>query len=67
MFFVAGLRSALNGIKKEGEGSGAQSRSRTSDTMLFRHLLYQLSYLGMRYIITLWVYNPKRLLMSTSF
>ena len=28
-------------------GSGAQGRNRTSDTRIFKPLLYQLSYLGM--------------------
>ena len=27
-------------------GSGAQGRDRTTDTMIFSHVLYQLSYLG---------------------
>ena len=29
-----------------GKGSGAQGRNRTTDTMIFSHVLYQLSYLG---------------------
>ncbi len=28
-------------------GSGAQGRNRTADTVIFSHVLYQLSYLGM--------------------
>ena len=28
------------------ENSGAQGRNRTTDTMIFSHVLYQLSYLG---------------------
>ena len=28
-------------------GDGAQGRNRTSDTVIFSHVLYQLSYLGM--------------------
>ncbi len=28
------------------EKSGAQGRNRTTDTMIFSHVLYQLSYLG---------------------
>ena len=27
-------------------GSGAQGRNRTTDTVIFSHVLYQLSYLG---------------------
>jgi hypothetical protein len=27
---------------------GAQGRNRTTDTMIFSHVLYQLSYLGIR-------------------
>ena len=29
-------------------GNGAQGRDRTADTVIFSHVLYQLSYLGMR-------------------
>ena len=29
-------------------GGGAQGRNRTTDTVIFSHVLYQLSYLGMR-------------------
>ena len=29
-------------------GDGAQGRNRTTDTVIFSHVLYQLSYLGMR-------------------
>jgi hypothetical protein len=29
-----------------GGGPGAQGRNRTTDTMIFSHVLYQLSYLG---------------------
>ena len=33
----------------EGDrGNGAQGRNRTSDTVIFSHVLYQLSYLGAR-------------------
>ncbi len=32
------------------EGSGAQDRNRTSDTRIFNPLLYQLSYLGTRWV-----------------
>ena len=28
-------------------GNGAQGRDRTADTVIFSHVLYQLSYLGM--------------------
>ena len=28
------------------EGNGAQGRNRTTDTVIFSHVLYQLSYLG---------------------
>ena len=34
------VRSGLEG------GSGAQGRNRTTDTVIFSHVLYQLSYLG---------------------
>ena len=30
----------------EGEVAGAQGRDRTTDTVIFSHVLYQLSYLG---------------------
>ena len=30
------------------EGDGAQGRNRTTDTVIFSHVLYQLSYLGSR-------------------
>ena len=30
-----------------GKANGAQGRNRTSDTVIFSHVLYQLSYLGM--------------------
>ena len=29
-----------------GLGGGAQGRNRTTDTVIFSHVLYQLSYLG---------------------
>jgi hypothetical protein len=29
-------------------GNGAQGRNRTTDTVIFSHVLYQLSYLGIR-------------------
>jgi hypothetical protein len=29
-----------------GSGGGAQGRDRTTDTVIFSHVLYQLSYLG---------------------
>ena len=29
-------------------GDGAQGRDRTTDTVIFSHVLYQLSYLGIR-------------------
>ena len=29
-------------------GDGAQGRNRTTDTVIFSHVLYQLSYLGVR-------------------
>ena len=29
-------------------GNGAQGRNRTTDTVIFSHVLYQLSYLGSR-------------------
>ncbi len=31
-----------------GRGTGAQGRNRTTDTVIFSHVLYQLSYLGIR-------------------
>ena len=31
-----------------GWGNGAQGRDRTTDTVIFSHVLYQLSYLGLR-------------------
>ena len=30
------------------DGNGAQGRNRTTDTVIFSHVLYQLSYLGIR-------------------
>ena len=30
------------------KGNGAQGRNRTTDTVIFSHVLYQLSYLGSR-------------------
>jgi hypothetical protein len=36
----------VRGIIAESRGSGAQGRDRTTDTMIFSHVLYQLSYLG---------------------
>ena len=42
----AGLsRTVENGGEQRG---GAQGRNRTTDTMIFSHVLYQLSYLGIR-------------------
>jgi hypothetical protein len=32
----------------DGESDGAQGRDRTADTVIFSHVLYQLSYLGPR-------------------
>lgn len=38
---------ALRTFENNGErGNGAQGRNRTSDTVIFSHVLYQLSYLG---------------------
>ena len=37
---------ALQGIDFAGKEYGAQGRNRTTDTMIFSHVLYQLSYLG---------------------
>ena len=37
---AAGAPTALNGA------GGAQGRDRTTDTVIFSHVLYQLSYLG---------------------
>ena len=34
--------------KKVPQRSGAQGRNRTTDTVIFSHVLYQLSYLGSR-------------------
>ena len=36
----------LQAIDFEGRTYGAQGRNRTTDTMIFSHVLYQLSYLG---------------------
>ena len=36
---------------RSGVVNGAQSRNRTSDTRIFNPLLYQLSYLGSRFVI----------------
>ena len=33
---------------RTGQGNGAQGRNRTTDTVIFSHVLYQLSYLGDR-------------------
>ncbi len=33
-------------IHKTACGNGAQGRNRTTDTVIFSHVLYQLSYLG---------------------
>ena len=33
------------------KGNGAQGRNRTTDTVIFSHVLYQLSYLGPRPIL----------------
>jgi hypothetical protein len=39
----------LRTMANRGEhGGGAQGRNRTTDTMIFSHVLYQLSYLGIR-------------------
>ena len=38
-------RTVENGGEQSG---GAQGRNRTTDTMIFSHVLYQLSYLGIR-------------------
>ncbi len=35
--------SSMNRVRKR---NGAQGRNRTSDTVIFSHVLYQLSYLG---------------------
>jgi hypothetical protein len=37
------MRTRKNGA---GEANGAQGRNRTTDTVIFSHVLYQLSYLG---------------------
>jgi hypothetical protein len=39
---VTGARNRVS-----GGGGGAQGRNRTADTVIFSHVLYQLSYLGM--------------------
>ena len=41
------------------ERSGAQGRNRTTDTVIFSHVLYQLSYLGIPPAL-----NPMRLLAA---
>jgi hypothetical protein len=46
-----GNRASLNQSHKgmaDWEGAGAQGRNRTTDTVIFSHVLYQLSYLGGR-------------------
>ena len=42
--FQADYRESL--ICLGGDSVGAQDRNRTSDTVIFSHVLYQLSYLG---------------------
>jgi hypothetical protein len=32
-------------------GDGAQGRNRTTDTVIFSHVLYQLSYLGLGFAV----------------
>jgi hypothetical protein len=44
-------RSSMGAGREEGpaslgSGDGAQGRNRTTDTVIFSHVLYQLSYLG---------------------
>lgn len=34
----------------QSEGDGARGRNRTTDTMIFNHLLYQLSYPGLGFL-----------------
>ena len=50
MLVLRGLRSLGGGARtaknEEGQTNGAQGRNRTTDTVIFSHGLYQLSYLG---------------------
>jgi hypothetical protein len=40
------LRLYVIGIQTSLKKDGAQGRNRTTDTMIFSHVLYRLSYLG---------------------
>jgi hypothetical protein len=41
-------REAVRAARKLFLNDGAQGRNRTTDTVIFSHVLYQLSYLGFR-------------------
>ena len=42
-----GIASVSSGMSEcRGKRNGAQGRNRTTDTVIFSHVLYQLSYLG---------------------
>ena len=43
-----GLQLGPPGDWSDFAGNGAQGRNRTADTVIFSHVLYQLSYLGSR-------------------
>jgi hypothetical protein len=45
---MGGLRRFGNDKPLRTLGNGAQGRNRTTDTVIFSHVLYQLSYLGSR-------------------
>jgi hypothetical protein len=39
-------RGSGKGVSRAGQPVGAEGRNRTADTVIFSHVLYQLSYLG---------------------
>jgi hypothetical protein len=44
--FVAAAAKRPKSFDFKGDFDGAQGRNRTTDTVIFSHVLYQLSYLG---------------------
>jgi hypothetical protein len=46
MGWCLGAAARLEAIVNCHERNGAQGRNRTTDTVIFSHVLYQLSYLG---------------------
>ena len=42
------MRKSVEVIERAGLMRGAEGQNRTADTMIFSHVLYQLSYLGAR-------------------